>query len=133
MVVLAETYPLIAYLDYDNWLLKAAIGVEPPSGPAYFEFYSVAAGDGIDLFPVVAASVAGLPAIAYWDDSRGAVMLVWWRELYPAAAGDWPCFIVEDGLGEVEGLSLADLGGMPALTYVDRDANVLKFARLVES
>jgi len=126
-------HPFLGYRDNTNGQLKAAVGAAPLNGPADFEFYTAAVDQGGGAQLPAVASVADRPAIAFWDEGQNALMLVWWQELYPAAAGDWPVFIVEEGLTSVAGISLAELGGMPVLTYFDLDASVLKFARLVDS
>ncbi len=77
------------------------------------------------------ALIAGLPAIAYFDNSNDDLRFV--RALDPAGAA-WGAPQTVDSAGSVgEYCSLAEVGGFPAMAYYDNTNDDLRFVRALDS
>jgi hypothetical protein len=71
--------------------------------------------------------VAGRPAAAYYLSDRGSLQLAWAEISAPWDDADWQVTIIESGV-DVSDVSLAEVGGAPALAYYEITTNTLKYA-----
>lgn len=124
--------PAIGYLKPDaDLVLLAHAQTATPASSIDWDTSTVDGSAGAEAH-VGMALVAGRPCLAYWDAGSEAVWCAWAKITAPAVPSDWAFTLVDWGLGTSGGqVSVADIGGLPAITYYDSENSDLKYARQV--
>ncbi|MBN2081339.1 PKD domain-containing protein [bacterium] len=123
--------PAIAYHDESNSNLKYARS-NTATGASATDWTQIVTADATASTGTYAslATVAGNPAIAYYDNTDTA--LKYSRSSTPtgSASGDWAGYFIVDTATDVgRYASLAVVDGNPAIAYMDTNNSALKYAR----
>jgi hypothetical protein len=124
---LADDYvPFIAFTATDYDYLHAMCGKLPePAAPGDWSRTSLEGGS--DVAQLSCALVGGRPAIAYYLPETSQLRFAWAVVSAPTTDEDWEVITLVNG-AELGTISIAEVGGQPAIMYIDRDADVLKYA-----
>jgi len=88
---------------------------------------AVESSPGVDSFEL--AVIGGRPALVYHSQAEHYVMFAWAKGAAPTVPLDWQYSVI-DYLAECPYVSLAEIGGAPAVAYMDGSAGVLWYARM---
>lgn len=87
----------------------------------------VESSPGVDSFEL--GVIDRRPALVYHSQAEHYVMFAWAKGAAPTMRSDWQYSVI-DYLEECPYITLAEIGGAPAVAYMDGAAGVLWYARL---
>lgn len=127
-----DDQPAVAYTFLDDNTLRLARSASwTPALPADWQVHCADPGYYIVGNLGLAAINDGL-GLAYHVPNGYEELRYAWASATPAATGDWSIVVVDENIGLGSANPLVELAnGQPALTYMDADHKILRFATII--